>query len=191
LNYPQIFDGQLHAPFFIYFRRIPRLTDEQILAQFGLTTYRYTKKLQPSSTYAVIADAGEWTFLADDWLYQLWHLPSTRPAIESLATTRDVFAWSVGDCDQSFEYCLYRNGIRVRQYIVDSPSFSDQVIRVNFGEVLPFESELLSADLEITDKMNQFSAYLGINTIVTQDMLRVYAKPYKSHLDLNAGIRNF
>ena len=191
MDYPQIFNGHLHAPFFIYFRRTPRLTDEQILAQFGLTSHRYTTKLQLSSTYAVIADAGEWTLLADDWLYHLWHMPSTRRAIESLATTHDVFAWSVGDCDLSFEYCLYRNGTRVRQYIVDSPGFSDQVIRVNFGEILSFESELLSADLEITDKMNRFSTNLGINTIVTRDMLRVYAKPYKSHLDPNAGIRNF
>ena len=57
------------------------------------------------------------------------------------------------------------------------------MVLLNVGEVLPFESELLSADLEIIDKMNRFSTHLGINTIVTRDMLRVYATPYKSRLD--------
>jgi hypothetical protein len=191
LDRPQIFEGRLHAPYFIYFRRVAKLSDAQILAHFGLTTYRLTEKLQRSSTYAVIGDAGEWTLLADDWFYRLWHMPTTRPAIESLAKEGEVFAWSVGDCDQSFDYCLYRDGRLVRQYMVDSPHFSDQVIRTDFGERLSFESELLSSDLSIEEKMNQFTSQLGINPFVTQDMLRLYATPYESKLDLRAGIRNF
>ncbi|MCU0542077.1 MAG: hypothetical protein MUE44_07770 [Oscillatoriaceae cyanobacterium Prado104] len=191
MNQPKIFDGHLHAPFFIFFRRDPRLTDEQVLAHFGLTTHRHVTKLPPSTTYAVIADAGDWTMLADDWFYQLWYMPSTRVAIESLAKTRDLFTWSIGECDESFEYCLYRCGQLVRQYTVDSPHFDDQLVRINFGECLPFESELLASDVPIEEKMNRFCSNLGINPIVTQDMLRLYSKPYESQLDPNVGIRNF
>jgi hypothetical protein len=167
------------------------LSDEQILAHFGLNTHRYTPKLPPFSTYAVIADLGDWTMLADDWLYQLWHLSSTRPAIQSLAKDRDVFAWSVGECDESFEYSLYQNGQMIRQYWVDSPHYHDQVVSTDLGPRLPFESELLAANLPIVEKMNRFGVNLGINAIVTQDRLRIYSKPYESRLDPAAGIRNF
>ena len=36
MKQPEIFDGHLHAPFFIYFRRETKLSDEQILDHFGL-----------------------------------------------------------------------------------------------------------------------------------------------------------
>ena len=88
MKQPEIFDGHLHAPFFIYFRRETKLSDEQILDHFGLHAHRYTAKLPPNSTYAVITDAGEWSLIADDWLYQLWRMPSTLNAIESIVTCR-------------------------------------------------------------------------------------------------------
>ena len=189
MKQPEIFDGHLHAPFFIYFRRETKLSDEQILDHFGLHAHRYTAKLPPNSTYAVITDAGEWSLIADDWLYQLWRMPSTLNAIESLAKTHDVFAWSLGDCDLSFEYRLYQNGKLVREYTVDSPNFDDQIVRVDFGERLPIESDL--HDHPIEQKMDRFCSSLGINTAVERDRLRLYCKPYKSILDLNAGVRKF
>ncbi len=189
MEQPSIFDCRLHAPFFIYFRGTPRLSDKQILDHFGLHAYQSAAKLPPSSTYAVIADAGIWTLLADDWLYRLWHMPSTRKAIELLAKTHDVFAWSLGDCDQSYEYMIYLNGELVRQCTVDSPHFDDQVVRINIGEHLPFETE--SKGLPIEQKMERFCCNMGINDSVKREDLRVYYTPYKSNLDLNAGIRNF
>ena len=188
---PNIIDGRLHAPFFIFFRREPVLSDKEILSRFGLTLHRFAARIPPSSTYAVIADLDGWTMLADDWLYALWHKSSTRSAIESLAKTRDVMAWSVGDCDKSFEYCLYKSGKLVRQFKVDSPHFSDQIVAVNFGERLPFESNLLGLEVAIEEELHGLCSNLGIESIVTQEELRVYCKPYKSRLDPNAGIRNF
>lgn len=189
MEQPSIFSGHLHAPFFIYFRREPQLSDKQILEHFGLNAYQSVAKLPPGSTYAVIAEAGDWTLLADDWLYQLWHMPSTKNAIESLAKTRDVFAWSLGDCDQSYEYAVYRNGALVRQLVVDSPHFDDQVVRLDIGEQLPFESE--SQGLPIEQKMERFCYNMGIKDVVRREDLRVYSQPYQSQLDLYAGIRNF
>ncbi|WP_425618878.1 hypothetical protein NA78x_002597 [Anatilimnocola sp. NA78] len=188
---PKVSNGHLHAPFFIFLRRDPELSDQQILGHFGLRTHRYSAKLPPFSTYVVLADVGDWTMLADDWLYQLWHLPSTKAAIESLAKDRDVFAWSIGDCDESFEYCLYINGQLIRHYVVDSPHFDDQVVRVELGQRLRFESELLASDLPIVEKMIRMGANLGINVVVKQEMLRIYSRPHKFQLDPNAAIRNF
>ena len=42
--------------------------------------------------------------VADDWHYTLWHMPSTRPALQALGRGCDVFACSVGDCDRSFDF---------------------------------------------------------------------------------------
>lgn len=189
MQQPSIFNDRLHSPFFIYFRRDPQLSDEQILAHFGLGRYERVSLLPKTATYAVITDAGDWTLLADDWLYRLWHMPTTRNAIESLGQKRDVFAWSVGDCDESFEYMFYRGGELVRQLTVDSPNYSDQVVRRDFGDKLPLESEL--HDLPIEHKIDRLCSDIGIVTAVTRDGLRLYCKPYRSNLDSAGGLRNF
>lgn len=79
----------------------------------------------------------------------------------------------------------------VRQHTVDSPHFDDQVVKIDFGECLPFESDLLATALPIEEKMNRLCSNIGINTVVTQGQLRLYSSPHKSNLDPNAGIRNF
>lgn len=188
---PHIFHGHLHAPFFIFFRREPRLSDEQVLAHFGLPAHRLTPSVPPFSTYVVLADLGDWTMLADDWLYRLWHLPTTRPAIASLARSRDVFAWSIGECDESFEYYLYTGGELVRQYTVDSPHYNDRIIRIDFGRRPSFETEFFAGDLPIDRKLNQYCLNLGIDTRVTPDQLRIYSEPYQSRLTLEGAIHNF
>lgn len=129
--------------------------------------------------------------LADDWLYQLWYMPSKRATIEALAKSRDLFAYYVGECDLSYGYQLYRNGQLAREFIVDSPRFNDQVVTTDFGERLVFEPRLLVDDEAIDEKLFEFAANLGIEPFVTHEMLRLYATPHESKLDPNAGIRNF
>ena len=84
---------------------------------------------------------------------------------------------------------IYLNGELVRQCTVDSPHFDDQVVRIDIGEHLPFETE--SQGLPIEQKMERFCCNLGIKDSVKREDLRVYYKPYKSNLALSAGIRNF
>ena len=184
---PSIIKGYLHAPFFIFFGREPQLTDEQILAHFALATHQRRDPLPPSCTYAVIADLGDWTMLADDWLYQLWHLPTTRPAIESLGKGRPVFAWSIGDIDDSFEFSLYQDGKLTRHYSVDH----NQVVNIDVGERLLYETELLASDLGLDTKMWRLTENAGIDIAVKLDRIRIYSKPYQSRLDPAAAIRNF
>jgi hypothetical protein len=176
---PEIFDGRLHCPHFIYFRGGTKLSDEQILAHFELSSYFRAKSYSEFATYAVIANSGDWTVLADDWLYTLWHQPSKRTAIETLAEERDLFAWSVGDCDRSFDFYLYRCGQLVRKHVVESPRFTDQIVTADFGERLPSETELLASNLDISIKLDLLTRSLGIDTAVSQDSLRVYWKPRK------------
>ena len=188
---PCIIRGRLHSPFFIYFRRDPPLTDEQILSHFGLTEHVSVEQLSGYHTYVVIMDVGEWTLLADDWHYHLWHQRSTKPAIATLAQQRDVFAWSIGDSDDSFAFCLYLDGQLLREYIVDSPNYNDQVVRVDFGEHLPLESMLRFTRFSLAEDLHRLAAELGIRPQFAVDKLRLFSKPFEMRLDPQAAIRNY
>ncbi|MBN8599778.1 MAG: hypothetical protein J0M26_24325 [Planctomycetes bacterium] len=191
MELPLIIDGRLHTGHCIYFRRDPPLSDQQILAHFGLRNYLRADSLPKTCTYAVLADIGDWVLLADDLLYRLWNTPTTALAVESLAESRDVFTWSVGDCDMSFGYRIFKNGELIRDYAVDSPHFVDQLVRTDFGVAMTSELELLVSDLQIELKVGGIGELLGINPFVSREMLRLYYKPWKSELDPSAGIRNF
>ena len=191
MELPCIFDGNLHTGHCIYFRRDPLLSDDQILTHFGLRDYLRVESLPKTCTYSVIADIGDWVLLADDLLYRLRNTPTTVQAVESLARSREVFTWFVGDCDMSFGYRIFKNGELIRDYGVDSPHFNDQIVRTDFGALMPSESELIASDLSNEQKMSRICRLLGINPIVSREMLRLYYKPWRSKLDPSVGIRNF
>jgi hypothetical protein len=121
----------------------------------------------------------------------LWNTPTTVHAVELLAKHRDVFTWSVGDCDMSFAYRVFKGGELIRDYAVDSPHFDDQIVRVDFGANMTSESELIASNLSIDEKVHGVGRLLGINQVVSRDMLRLYYKPWTTKLDPSAGIRNF
>src|SRR5688572_20432498 len=91
-----LFEGRLHSPFFVFLRRPHPYSDGDVLKVFGIGSYRRAANVPSRGPYAILADAGDWLMLADDWCYTLWHMPTTRPAIESLAKTHEVFYCSEG-----------------------------------------------------------------------------------------------
>src|SRR4051794_24185869 len=95
--------GELHAPYFIFLRCADKYSDLEILRQFMLLKYRPTA-LPAIDRYAIIANDTQWTMIADDWFYTMYHMPSTRLAVELLAKDFDVFTCAVGDSDHSFEF---------------------------------------------------------------------------------------
>jgi hypothetical protein len=115
---------------------------------------------------------GSWTMLADDWHYTLWHMRTTRPAIEAIARLHEVYVCSEGDCDRSFDFAYWDNGRLAREYVVQSPRFTDRLIAKNWGAPLPGEAALLA-----TDGCNigiQLAASLGIQTRFMMEDLRIY-----------------
>ena len=125
--------------------------------------------------YIVLYNAGEWTGIADDPGYSLYHLGATRHALAELVLDHEVFVCVEGDCDRSFEYQHFVNGALVRDYAVDSPLYSDRKLVRDVGVGSPSELKILQQDgdfvgLDVAD-------LLGIPTRVTPEALRIYAPP--------------
>src|SRR5262249_16334434 len=140
MTHSLIIDGQLHAPNFIFIRGAGTYSDADLLQRFAIAEYRPMTLADSLASYAILADDGEWVMLADDWGYTLWHMPSTRPAIEEFGRTCDVFACSGGDCDCSFGFVYYSGGRLVRRYVVEDPHFRGGRVTENTGEPLTGEA---------------------------------------------------
>jgi hypothetical protein len=166
--------GELHAPHFIFLRSAGKYSDTDLLHWFGLSTYRRTKTAAPPGRYALLANDGQWTLIADDWYYTLWHMRSTRSTLAALAQNCDVFACSVGDCDQSFDFVYYRASHLVRKYVVADPHFRGGVVVENIGKPLPGESAAFKQPGELRIVLG-IAASLGIKTDYTERDIRVYA----------------
>jgi hypothetical protein len=161
-------------PHFIFVRDAGSHSDTDLLHLFGLATFRPTQSPWWSGPHVFLADDGEWTMVADDCNYTLWHMPSTEQAIHQLGHTFDVFAASVGDCDCSFDFVYYRDGRVARRYVVDDRGG----VVENIGEPLPGEA---AAFREITELriVRAIAVSLGIRINHTAQKIRAYDPPWR------------
>lgn len=166
-------DGRLKSPFFIFVKDDGRLDDLEVLRRFGLEKYRRLQTVPPRRR-AVIADSGEWKLLADDCGYTLWFMDSTRPTIGKIAEQFDVFACSVGDTDESFDFIYYVGGLLVRKYTVTAPHFDGGSVVEDVGEPLSEESNLLGSGQDKLTIVLGIADSLGINVQFEEADFRIY-----------------
>lgn len=166
--------GELHSPYFIFLRCAGRHSDAELLHRFGLSRFRRTNAGPRFSSYVILADDGQWTLIADDWHYTLWHMPSTRPTLAALGEACDVFACSVGDCDLSFDFVYYHDSRLARRYVVEDPHFQGGAVVEDFGKPLPGESTAFKQSDHLKICLG-IAASLGIKTDYTEGDIRVYA----------------
>lgn len=168
--------GELQSYYFIFLKCSGKFSDAELLQQFGLSAHSRTNAFPSDCSYVLLADDGEWTLIADDWWYTLWHLPSTRTRIAAIGQTCDVFACSFGDCDRSFDFAYYHDSRLIRRYVVEDPHFQGGVVVENFGDPLPGEA----AAFKEADQLKLVlgvAASLGIKTEYNEHDLRAYAGP--------------
>jgi len=151
-------------------------SDADLLAKFGIHHYKRVAKPPRHGPHATFFDSGEWTMLADDWYYTLWHMKTTRPAIKRLSQFSDIYACSIGDCDHSFDFIYYQGGKLVRKYVVADPDFKSSNVVKDIGQQLPGEPEALKLDGQLETVLS-ISDALGIQGPVPGDKLRFYASP--------------
>jgi len=143
--YPFLKWGFLHTPFMIYTRSYNKLSDEYLMNLLGLQDYSKTSPPLPfPGSHVVFANDNEWTHIADDYGYTLWHSPQTINAIEILSKSYDVFRNSLGDIDNSFEFEYHHNGELVRKFVFKHDVFEKtEFVAADIGRKLAGEPTTL------------------------------------------------
>jgi hypothetical protein len=163
----------------IYVRSHNRLSDEYFMRLFGLQDYyKVFPPLPFLGLHVVFANDNEWTHIADDYGYTLWHSPKTVEAIEMLSKSYDVFRNSLGDIDDSFEFEYYQNGELVRKFVFKHDVFKKtEFIAVDIGRKLVGEPTALDDLKTSSEKMfPSMTQALGITRVTDPLQNRFYSK---------------
>jgi len=177
--YPFLKWGFLHTPFMIFIRSYNTLSDEDFMRLFGLRDYQKMFPPLPSiGWHVVFANDSEWTHIADDYRYTLWHSPKTTEAIEELSRSYDVFRCCIGDIDESFEFEYFQNGNRIRKFVFEHDVFKKtQIVTVDKGQSLQGEPAELDNLKSSAEKMfPTITQALGIVRVTDPLQNRFYGK---------------
>ncbi len=170
---------QLHTPFMIYIRSYNTLSDQDFMKLFGLQDYhKVSPPLSSVGSHVVFANDSEWTHIADDVRYTLWHSPKTAEAIAELSASYDVFRNSIGDIDDSFEFEYYQDGKLVRKFIFEHNVFKGtEIVTEDTGTKLLGEPETISSLKSSAEKMfPTITQALGIVRVTDPLQNRFYCK---------------
>ncbi|MEZ4590370.1 MAG: hypothetical protein R3D55_04410 [Chloroflexota bacterium] len=117
--------GYLATPFMIYVRSYNAISDQEFMEIFGLKQYakKAISDFDFSDSHVIFTNDFEWTHIADDLRYTLWHSPRTSEAIAELGKSYDIFRNSIGDIDDSFEFEYYRDGKLARKFVYEHNVF--------------------------------------------------------------------
>ena len=146
---------------------------------FGLQDYqKMSPPLHFIGQHVVFANDAEWTHIADDYRYTLWHNPQTVEAIEELSKCYDVFRCSTGDIDESFEFEYSQNGNLVRKLVFEHDVVKNtQIVIADIGTKLAGEHETLNAMKVSAEKMfPAITQALGIARVKDPLQTRFYGK---------------
>lgn len=142
-RYPYI-RGRLHSPHFIYLND-PTMRYRKVLKQLGIPhAVRLPQRVSGLLVYGVyVTRCDHWIHVAEGWDYTLWHREDRFDLLQWISLTCDVFTFSVGESDASYDFALFQGGSVRRLQEVRSPRYSDRVLHRSIGDPLPCESEAL------------------------------------------------
>jgi len=169
----QIFNGQPHSPYLVFIKKVDFQIDN-LLDQLGLSDYVELKRTKFSDQCIYIGQDAQWTHLVDDG-YIHWYSKDYRMNIERIAKSADIFSFSVGDVDMSFDLSLWRNGVLVRHFEWEDPYYDGGNMKMEFGDPIDGESEIpLGSDP--LKALWGVAKLLGIENDYTKLDLRIFAQ---------------
>jgi hypothetical protein len=179
--YPFLRWGHLHTPFMIYIRSYNSISDQDFLNLFRLQGYHKSSPPLPGLHWHVVfANDSEWTHIADDFRYTLWHSPQTTDVITELSQHYDVFRCSIGDIDDSFEFAYYRDGDLIRKFVFEHNVFKGtKIVTEDIGAKLLGEPETFENLKSVASDMQFFPTItqaLGIVRVNDPLQNRFYLK---------------
>jgi hypothetical protein len=171
----QFVKGIPDAPYFIFIKGISELSDEEVLELLNLRGPNLVEspKYNDWEFCIYISRDQHWTHLMDNWLYSNWYSTELTDRIEELSKRFEIFSCSIGDCDRSFAFKYFKNGEKIREYVVESPNYNDNVLKINFGNPLPGEGEGLKKKNEL-DRVLFIAKQLGIQLPKSSAEIKCY-----------------
>ena len=170
--------GELHSPFLFFFSHSPLPSDQAILQALGLDEYKLIEAEDiHHRPHVVIGHTDNWTVVADDYYYTLWHSERTTHAIETYAATlNDAFICRWPDVDETFAFSLWRRGTCLRSFDLIQEGWTGPVRFEESGEKLEIETDEL-AQLGAWQQLESISSELGFVAGNADGTYRVYAGP--------------
>ena len=172
--------GYLATPFMIYVRSYNVISDQEFMEIFGLKNYqkRAISDSKLFDSHVIFTNDFEWTHIADDLGYTLWHSPRTSEVIAELGKSYDIFRNSIGDIDDSFEFEYYRNGKLARKFDYEHNVFKGtRSITAEVGSKIIAEPNTFEELHTAAEKMfPEITKALGIVRVTDPTQLRYYAK---------------
>jgi hypothetical protein len=150
------------------------MTNLDVLEVLGLAAYVRIYSVQSRSDYVAIGRDLHWIHLADNFGYTHWHSKNFRDAVSRLCARLDVFTFSVGDTDMSFDFQLCRGGHLVRRFIWEDHDCSGGRLREQFGTPLKNEEKIPWGN-DPLDGLWRIASALGIEDDYTKLDLALYA----------------
>lgn len=154
------------------------MTDDDVLNGLGLAGYVAIDSIEQGGRrrydYIAIGRDSRWKHLADNFGYTHWHSKPFRDAVSRLGTGREVFTFSVGDIDVSFDLHYYREGALVRRLIWEAHHDSGSRLQEQCGSALEGEDKIARGN-DPTDGLWQVASALGIERDYTKIDLKLYA----------------
>lgn len=124
-----------------------------------------------------ITEDDAWLHVVDDWTYTLWHTHVIEVLHKQLPGA-EVFACSIGDCDDSFDFRYYSSGRLLRKFVVDDPSFNRQKRKVTIDEGDPLLGEQALDKIE-SDQEYVLSLAKNVGVNIRHDLSAVRSYVYQ------------
>ena len=168
-----IHDGKLWSPYFVFIKGT-EMTYREVLGELGLGRYVKIDSIERRFDYLAIGRDSLWTHVIDNFGYTHWHSKAFKDAVANLGTRRDVFSFSVGDIDYSYDLLYYCSGKLIRQIVWEDPKINGGQLKHQSGPALAREETIIQNKDPIKG-LWQVASALGIESDYTKINLMVYA----------------
>lgn len=135
------------SPFYIFVKAQGLLDSAKLFSSLGVKVdkssrtemlpFAREKRFPPPEVF--YARLGEWGCVMDSFWYGLWHTKEVWINIERLGEKYEVFCFSVGDSDCSYDFAYYKDGKKVRELVIIDPEYNNPKVSVDFGDKLDGE----------------------------------------------------
>ncbi len=173
MNAIPIYEGHPWSPYFVFIKNT-EMTDRNLLEALGLKTYVTISTVDSRFDYLAIGRDPYWTHILDNFGYSHWHSDEFRNAIVKLGSNFDIFTFSVGDTDMSFDFQLYRRGHLVRSFVWEDLDYSGGRLKEQSGASLEGE-EFIPCGKDPVAGLWRVASAQGIKSDYDKLPLKIYA----------------